>query len=199
MGSCVQLTNKYETGRCFTFDLLQPSLKDLFNTVVYASNIKRALDTEDNQLTMFAPVEIQSQEVQNLIEKVSKIDATDEDKKALAKFLRGHIVAGAAVQISGASINGATNARGSFDLGEKDKFRIANGDPQCECTGCGEDGEEEGECICECKAAVRGKLTLKEERGDIVVVNDEGAKATVLIENILARNGVIHLIDKALI
>ena len=58
--------------------------------------------------------------------------------------------------------------------------------------------ENQDECSCECKAYNFKKLTLAKEGTDVVVTNGDGKRATVLIENILASNGVIHLIDKAL-
>jgi len=56
-----------------------------------------------------------------------------------------------------------------------------------------------GDCQCRCKAYNFDTLTLSEaEDGDIIVKNEEGKTARVLIDNILASNAVIHLIDRVL-
>ena len=56
-----------------------------------------------------------------------------------------------------------------------------------------------GDCQCRCKAYNFDTLTLSEaENGDIIVKNEEGKTARVLIDNILASNAVIHLIDRVL-
>ena len=55
------------------------------------------------------------------------------------------------------------------------------------------------DCQCRCKAYNFDTLTLSEaEDGDIIVKNEEGKTARVLIDNILASNAVIHLIDRVL-
>ena len=74
-------------------------------------------------------------------------------------------------------------------------FEIA-GRNQCKCHGC--DKEDEDGCTCECKAYNFDKLTLRREGGKVVVTNSQGKKATIVIENILASNGVIHFIDRVL-
>ena len=57
-----------------------------------------------------------------------------------------------------------------------------------------------GDCQCRCKAYNFDTLTLSEaEDGDIIVKNEEGKTARVLIDNILASNAVIHLIDRVLL
>ena len=62
-----------------------------------------------------------------------------------------------------------------------------------------EEEEEEAPYTCECNAYNFGKLTLaREDNGGIVVTNADGKKANLLVENILANNGVIHLIDRVL-
>ena len=54
-------------------------------------------------------------------------------------------------------------------------------------------------CKCRCKAYNFDTLTLSEaEDGDIIIKNEEGKTARVLIDNILASNAVIHLIDRVL-
>jgi len=61
--------------------------------------------------------------------------------------------------------------------------------------------EAEEPYTCECNAYNFGKLTLAREDaagGGIVVTNANGKKANLLVENILASNGVIHLIDRVL-
>ena len=60
--------------------------------------------------------------------------------------------------------------------------------------------EEEEPYTCECNAYNFGKLTLarEDDAGGIVVTNADGKKANLLVENILASNGVIHLIDRVL-
>ena len=53
-------------------------------------------------------------------------------------------------------------------------------------------------CQCRCKAYNFDTLTLSEADGDIIVKNEKGTTARVLIDNILASNAVIHLIDRVL-
>ena len=56
-----------------------------------------------------------------------------------------------------------------------------------------------GDCQCRCKAYNFDTLTVSEaEDGDIIVKNEEGKTARVIIDNILASNAVIRLIDRVL-
>lgn len=206
------------------YDLLklQTTATNFTTAVSYISDVKSTLQNKDAEMTIFVPVDkIEEEEVLELFNKASNVSASPEDREKFANLLKGHIIIGSAVHLrnnpfgidngenececEGCHEHDPKEQRSDDEVLFKNLKNVIKSNAEKIKKQLGIEGtSDESEsrtaenCQCRCKAYNFDTLTLSEADGDIVVKNEKGKTARVLIDNILASNAVIHLIDRVL-